>query len=63
MKTLDVIAMILVLIGALNWGLVGVFNWNLVAWIFGAMSVVARIIYILVGVSAIYGAIRFFDMD
>ena len=60
MKTLDIIAMVLVLVGALNWGLVGVFNWNLVGWIFGAMSVVARIIYIVVGVAAIYGAFRFF---
>lgn len=63
MKVLDIIAMVFVLLGALNWGLVGVFNWNLVAWIFGAMSLVAKIVYIVVGASAIYGAIRFFDMD
>ncbi len=43
----------LLIIGGLNWGLVGIFNWDLVAAIFGDMSVVARIIYILVAVSAL----------
>ena len=60
MKTLDIIAMILVLVGALNWGLVGIFNYDLVASIFGAMSTVSRVIYTLVGVSAIYGVFSFF---
>lgn len=52
--------MILVLVGALNWGLVGIFNYDLVASIFGAMSTVSRVIYTLVGVSAIYGVFSFF---
>jgi hypothetical protein len=56
-KVLNVIAMILVFIGALNWGLIGFFNWDLVAAIFGAMSLVARIIYALVGLAAVYGII------
>ena len=60
MKTLDMIAMILVLIGGLNWGLVGLFDWNLVDAIFGMMSVVSRIIYVLVGIAAIYGIFAFF---
>ncbi|NCN86847.1 DUF378 domain-containing protein [archaeon] len=59
-KPLDTVALILVLIGALNWGLVGIFSFDLVAGIFGAMSVVSRIIYSLVGVAAIYGAFSFF---
>lgn len=63
MKVLDIVVMAFVLLGALNWGLVGIFNWNLIAWIFGAMSLVAKIVYILVGAAAIYGAIRFFNMD
>lgn len=42
----------LVIIGALNWGLVGAFHWNLVSFIFG-MGVLANIIYILVGISAL----------
>jgi uncharacterized membrane protein YuzA (DUF378 family) len=54
MKAIDVIAAILLIIGGLNWGLVGIFDWNLVSAIFGAGSVIARIIYILVGLSAIW---------
>jgi len=48
---------ILVLIGALNWGLIGAFNFDLVAFLFGNMTLVARIVYILVGLSAIVSAI------
>jgi uncharacterized membrane protein YuzA (DUF378 family) len=44
----------LVIIGGLNWGLVGLFNYNLVDAIFGATSWFSRLIYILVGVSAIF---------
>jgi uncharacterized protein len=51
---LDYIALILIIVGGLNWLLVGAFNFDLVAKIFGAMSVVSRIVYILVGLSAIY---------
>ena len=51
---LDWIALILVIVGGLNWGLVGIFSFDLVAAIFGTMSVVARIVYILVGLAAIY---------
>ena len=54
MKVLNVIAIILLLIGGLNWGLVGLFNFNLVDTIFGGGSLLARLIYILVGLSAIY---------
>lgn len=48
------IALILVVIGGINWGLIGIFSFDLVGAIFGSMSVVSRIIYILVGLSAIY---------
>jgi len=48
---------ILVLIGALNWGLVGAFNFDLVSFLFGEMSWLTRTVYILVGVSAIISAI------
>ena len=54
MKVLDSITAILVIVGGLNWGLVGAFGFNLVAAIFGDMSVLSRIVYLLVGVSAIY---------
>lgn len=53
MQVLKIITYILVLIGALNWGLVGIFNIDLVAMIFGDMTVLARIVYALVGISAI----------
>ncbi len=47
------VALILVVVGGLNWGLVGLLNFNLVAFIFGE-SPVAKLIYILVGLAAIY---------
>jgi uncharacterized membrane protein YuzA (DUF378 family) len=53
MKALHAIAFILVIIGGLNWLLVA-FNWNLVDGIFGMGSTLAKIIYVLVGLSAIY---------
>ena len=59
MKTLDYIALVLVVIGAINWGLIGFFSFDLVRAIFGDMSVVSRIIYALVGVSGLY-ALSFF---
>lgn len=60
-SVLDIIALVLVLIGGINWGLVGAFGFNVVDAIFGAGSVVSSIIYLLVGISAIYGAFSFFQ--
>jgi len=57
LSALDWIAVILVIVGGLNWGLIGVFGWDLVAAIFGAMSVVSQVVYILVGIAAIYLAV------
>ena len=54
MTVLDWIALILLIIGGINWGLIGFFDYNLVAAIFGDMTVVTRVIYDLVGISAIY---------
>ena len=54
-NVLEWIASILVVIGGLNWGLVGALNFNLVDTVFGAGSVVGKIVYILVGVSTLYG--------
>jgi len=53
MYALKLIAYILVIIGAINWGLVGFFGFDLVASIFGDMTLVSRIVYSLVGVSAL----------
>lgn len=47
------LAWALVFVGGVNWGLVGLFNWNLVEVIFGGVPVLVRIIYILVGLSAL----------
>ena len=55
MKIVDKIALTLIIIGAINWGLVGLFNFNLVDTIFGTMSILSRIIYILVGLSGLWG--------
>ena len=54
LSTLDWIALILLIIGGLNWLLVGLFSFDLVAAIFGELSIVSRIIYILVGLAALY---------
>ena len=54
MSVLDRIALILVVIGALNWGAVGIFDFNLVSWICGSATIVARIIYTLVGLAGIW---------
>ncbi len=54
LKTLDIIALLLVIVGGLNWALVGLFDFDLVAFIFGSMSLLARVVYILVGLSAVY---------
>lgn len=61
MKVIDTIALVLIIIGAINWGLVGIFNFNLVDAIFGAMSVISRIIYILVGISGLWAIKLLFD--
>jgi uncharacterized membrane protein YuzA (DUF378 family) len=54
LNTIDWLALVLVIVGGLNWGLVGLFQFNLVDTLFGEMSVLARIVYDLVGLSAIY---------
>lgn len=54
MKALNLITLILVIIGGINWGLVGLFNLNLVEMIFGFAPMLTRIIYILVGLSALW---------
>jgi uncharacterized membrane protein YuzA (DUF378 family) len=54
MKPLNLITLILVIVGGVNWGLVGVAQFDLVAAIFGAGSAMARVVYTLVGLSALY---------
>ena len=55
MKIVNKIALVLVILGALNWGLVGLFSFDLVAWIFGgATAILARIIYTLIALAGIW---------
>ncbi len=54
MKIVNIIALLLVIIGGINWGLVGLFEFNLVDFLFGSGSVLARIVYILVGISSLW---------
>lgn len=54
MKGLHMIAFILLVVGGLNWGLVGLLNWNLVEMIFGAWPALVSLVYVLVGLSAVY---------
>jgi uncharacterized membrane protein YuzA (DUF378 family) len=58
MKTVDVIAAVLVVVGALNWGLVGAAHLDLVAMLFGAGSVPSSIVYILVGLAGVYQGLQ-----
>ena len=61
MKVIDKIALVLIIIGAINWGLIGFFKFDLVATIFGDMSVVSRIVYALVGISGLWGIKLLFE--
>jgi uncharacterized membrane protein YuzA (DUF378 family) len=54
MKTPYKVAMVLLVVGGLNWGLVGLLDFDLVAMLFGEMSMISRVVYSLVGVSAVY---------
>ncbi len=60
---MNIVALILMIVGALNWLLVGLFQFNLVAWIFGAGTVVSRIIYSVVGLAAIWGIAMLFQRN
>ena len=53
-KALDYTALVIAVIGAVNWGLIGLFRLDLVAMIFGQMSLISRIIYVLVGICGLY---------
>lgn len=54
MRSIKIIALLLIIIGAINWGLIGLFDFNLVALIFGGKdAIMAKVVYILVGISGI----------
>ena len=53
-NVLDLVALVLIIVGGVNWGLIGAFDFNLVDALFGEGSVLSRIVYILVGIAALY---------
>ncbi|KQW45804.1 hypothetical protein ASD88_13035 [Pelomonas sp. Root662] len=57
LNAVDWIALLLMIIGGINWGLVGLFQFDLVATLFGTMTPVSRIVYGLVGLAALYGIV------
>lgn len=59
LKTVDYIALVLVIIGAINWGLIGFFGFDLVRVIFGDMTLISRILYSVIGIAGLY-ALSFF---
>ena len=54
MRALNIVTLLLLIVGGLNWGLVGLFGFDLVATLFGDMSLLSRIVYVIVGISALY---------
>lgn len=57
MRALDTVALVLLIVGGLNWGLVGLFDFDLVAAIFGEGSALSRVVYTLVGLAAVYSLV------
>ncbi len=63
MRLVNTITLILLIVGGLNWGLVGLFDFDLVAAIFGDMTALSRIVYTLVGASALWQLVPLFRGD
>ena len=59
---LDVVSLILIIIGAINWGLIGFFNLDLISMIFGTMSMITRTIFAVVGIAGIYSLVLFWRL-
>ena len=59
---LDVVSLILIIIGAVNWGLIGFFNLDVVSAIFGNMSMITRIIFAVVGIAGINSLVLFWKL-
>jgi uncharacterized membrane protein YuzA (DUF378 family) len=59
MNILNTVVMVLLIVGALNWGLVGLFNVDVVTAIFGRLSILTRLIFIIVGLAGVYAIIFF----
>ena len=59
---LDIVCLILIIIGAINWGFIGFFYFDLVSVIFGNMSMITRIIFAVVGIAGIYSLVLFWKL-
>jgi len=62
MSVLDIVAIVTLLIGGINWGLVGFFNYDLVEKLLGTMTLLSRSVYGLVGLSALYSIFSFIKL-
>ena len=62
MRAMNIVTLVLLIVGGLNWGLVGLFGFDLVAALFGEMSALSRIVYVLVGVSALWQLLVLFGV-
>jgi len=62
MRVITILTLVLLIVGGLNWGLVGLFGFDLVAAIFGEMSPLSRIVYCLVGLSALWQLLVLFGV-
>lgn len=60
---LDLISLILLIVGGLNWGLIGLMDYNLVTTLFGDGSILTQIVYILVGLAAIYTFVTLYKLS
>ena len=60
-SNLEMIAIVLLVIGGLNWGLYGLFNLDVISAIFGEMSALSRIIYVAIGLSAVYRVVQWLN--
>lgn len=63
MTIINKIALALIIIGALNWGAIGLFSFDLVAWLFGAASIVSRIIYITIALAGLWSISMLFTSE
>lgn len=59
---LDIVSLILIIVGAINWGLVGLFNLDLVATFFGSMSMISRTVYTIIGIAGLYSIALFWKL-
>ena len=59
---LDITALILIIIGAVNWGLIGFFEFDLISYFFGVRSAISRIIFAIVGIAGIYSLVLFWKL-